>query len=183
MSATSRVMGHSSTRLGCPTRPRRTQTHVQHMCNTCATHVQHMCLLKALLPLHLEDAAAEELLQSWRGTVPKNGCPRVAGKLLGNRVLEALVVLQHLQQHGLPMPTLGLAHSALAASTYSPTHLLSPKVLSTTKPRTLKYYQPRPKSTPKYWHNCAKYCAEMHRPQTAKKCTIQRRTHTHTQKV
>ena len=51
MSATSRVMGHSCTRLGYPTRPRWTQTHVQHM-----------CLLKALLPLHVEDAAAEHFL-------------------------------------------------------------------------------------------------------------------------
>ena len=47
----------------------------------------------------------------------------------------------------------------------------SDKVLSATKLTTLKYYQSRPKSTPKYWHTCAKYCAEMHRPRTAKKCT------------
>ena len=60
------------------------------------------------------------------------------------------------------------------------THLLSPKVLSTTKLSTLKYYQSRPKSTLKYWHNCAKYCAEMHRPRTAEKCTNpQAHTHTH----
>lgn len=55
----------------------------------------------------------------------------------------------------------GLAKRNAASHTpfpkYSQTHLLSPKVLSTTKLSTLKYYQSRPKSTPKYWHNCAKY--------------------------
>ena len=79
----------------------------------------------------------------------------------------------------------GLAKRNAASHTpfpkYSQTHLLSPKVLSTTKLSTLKYYQSRPKSTPKYWHNCAKYCAEMHRPRTAEKCTNPQ-AHTHTRK-
>ena len=64
-----------------------------------------------MLPLNTSCKAG--LAQSHQNDMPnpKNGCPRAAGKLLGNWVPEALVVLQHLEQHGLPMPTLGLAHS------------------------------------------------------------------------
>ena len=67
-----------------------------------------------MLPLNTSCKAG--LAQSHQNDMPnpKNGCPRAAGKLLGNWAPEALVVLQHLEQHGngLPMPTLGLAHSA-----------------------------------------------------------------------
>jgi hypothetical protein len=64
-----------------------------------------------MLPLNTSCKAG--LAQSHQKDMPnpKNGCRRAAGKLLGNWVPEALVVLQYLEQHGLPMPTLGLAHS------------------------------------------------------------------------
>ena len=72
--------------------------------NTCATHV----------PAQGPPSTPGGRCCRWTLPVklaPKNGCPRAAGKLLGNWVPEALVVLQYLEEHGVPMPTLGLAHS------------------------------------------------------------------------
>ena len=87
------------------------QGEPKHMCNTCACSRLSFHSTWKMLPLNTSCKAG--LAQSHQKDMPnpKNGCPRAAGKLLGNWVPEALVVLQYLEQHGLPMPTLGLAHS------------------------------------------------------------------------